>query len=135
MEEIKKEYEMKETSFIKLGEKYNINYKKIQRTAKKENWVKFSNVEPIEKIATDDAEDEEIKRELNYSIRTISDRVTIDMYLNSRKMINAIQKKINFDDFSKNSTILIKQLQAENLNLMRLDKKIKSIESMARYLV
>ena len=39
-ETIKKEYELNKISFKKLGEKYNIHYKQIERKAKKEKWVK-----------------------------------------------------------------------------------------------
>lgn len=40
--EIRKKYETEHTSFRKLEAEFGINYKKIQRVAKKEEWQKFS---------------------------------------------------------------------------------------------
>jgi len=40
---IKKEYQTTKTSFKKLATKHSIHYKKIERMAKKEGWVKYHN--------------------------------------------------------------------------------------------
>jgi P27 family predicted phage terminase small subunit len=41
-DEIRKEYENTKTSFAKLGVKYKIPHKQIQKYAKKNEWIKFS---------------------------------------------------------------------------------------------
>jgi len=38
---IKEEYETTKTSFKQLSDKYKIHYKKLQRVAKKEGWIKY----------------------------------------------------------------------------------------------
>ena len=42
IETIKKEYETTKTSFKTLADKYETHYKKLQRRAKKEGWVKYN---------------------------------------------------------------------------------------------
>ena len=42
--EIKKVYESEKTSFRKLEKIFNIHYKKIQRIAQDENWIKFTGI-------------------------------------------------------------------------------------------
>jgi len=39
---MKEEYETTKTSFRKLADKYKTHYKKIERRAKKEGWIKFN---------------------------------------------------------------------------------------------
>ena len=70
---IKEEYQSTKTSFKKLAKKHQIHYKKIERMAKKEGWIKYDPTKaPTTNIQTIEPPQKTIKQ--TESIQSILNR-------------------------------------------------------------
>lgn len=132
---IRKEYETTKTSFVKLQEKYNINYKKLERKAQKEEWIKYdpTTQNPTKSIVTKETLPPKVevpKELLEYLYDgklTPTDRVLVELYINSYKLFKSIEQNINYEDMSKNETIRLQQLQIEKNNLSKYAKEFREL--------
>lgn len=142
---IKEEYETTKTSFKKLATKYETHYKKIERMAKKEKWVKFipknnptatapkPNQPPI-KIQSIVSEAEkatmDIKELLNNYHEPIDDILImtyIDSYISFRELQEAVKTEGKFILSSKGSEYMnpkYSALQMEKMNLVKIGKEL-----------
>jgi len=138
---IKMEYENSKISFAKLSKKYNIHYKRIERKAKKNKWVKFDpttvkaiiNTKPMV-IVEDDKEpflesiSEEIEmlyEELDEYAKNQKDIVMIESYMISYKLFKVYESQIDFNNIASTPAFYLQQLQIQQNNLIRLAKEIR----------
>lgn len=134
-EPIRYEYETTKISFRKLAEKYGVNYKKIERLAKSEEWNKYdSEVGYIPDDMTTNLLASSIKKEvkdldkyLKTIVKTPLDKILAESYLNSYKLFSLISSGISYEDMDKNETIRMQQLQIERNNLMKLGKEVREM--------
>jgi len=139
--EIKRAYETTKTSFKALGETYRTHYKKIQRVAKKEGWIKYrpnpqnsqkphkSQISP--QITTDSQSVEDnIKTLLNTNLYPI-DEVLILTYIDSYQSFLELKEDIKtegkFLNSAKGNTYMnpkYSALQMEKMNLIKIGKEL-----------
>lgn len=138
---IKMEYENSKISFAKLAKKYNVHYKRIEREAKKNKWVKFDPTivkEIIDVklmvIVEDDKEpflesiSEEIEmlyEELDNYAKNQKDIVMIESYMISYKLFKVYENEIDFNNIASTPAFYLQQLQIQQNNLIRLAKEIR----------
>jgi len=134
--EIREEYESNKISFRKLSKKYNIHYKKLERTAKKYNWIKYNplalivpkqSIIEIQKKREETEEEKELYRYLEDLIITPLDRVLIESYFNSYRLFKVLESELNYDDINQNETVRLQQLQIERNNLIKLGKDVREL--------
>ena len=142
---LKEEYENTSISFAKLSKKHNIHYKRVEREAKKNGWVKFdpTTVSQAINIVSPVKEIKECKETFLESIEeeiailydelithTIhqKDLVLIDSYMISYKLFKAYENEINFNNLATIPVFYLQQLQIQQNNLTRLGKEIKEME-------
>ena len=137
-QEVREEYESNKISFKKLSKKYNIHYKKLERVAKKNKWIKYNPLVPIvqnehKKIIEikeqreESKEEKELYKYLENLIITPLDRILIDSYFNSYKLFKMLESELNYNDINKNETIHLQQLQIERNNLIKLGKDVREL--------
>ena len=142
---VKEEYENTSISFAKLSKKHNIHYKRIEREAKKNNWIKFdpTNAQKAITIAPQIQDIEDIEQSFLESIELeISllhdelmtnaihqkDLVTIDSYMLSYKLFKAYENEIDFNNLATIPVFYLQQIQIQQNNLTRLGKEIREMQ-------
>ena len=146
---IRAEYETTKTSFKKLGDKHNIHYKKIERIAKKEGWIKFAPNPKINhttqtpnptttKNHTPTPQHNTRVEEITEDIKTLLkayhqpiDNVLIMTYIDSYQSFIELQEEISkegkFILSSKGSQYMnpkYSALQMEKMNLIKIGKEL-----------
>jgi len=139
---IKEEYETTKTSFKQLSDKYKIHYKKLQRVAKKEGWIKYrpnpknKPQKPHKSILTPQiitdtqSVEDNIKTLLKTNLYPI-DEVLILTYIDSYQSFLALQEDIKTEGKFLNSTKgniymnpKYSALQMEKMNLIKIGKEL-----------
>jgi len=140
--EIKRAYETTKTSFKTLGETYGTHYKKIQRVAKKEGWVKYipnpktkppkpqkRQISP--QIITDtQSVENNIKTLLNANLYPIDEVLIltyIDSYQSFLELQEDVKKEGKFIDSTKGNKYMnpkYSALQMEKMNLIKIGKEL-----------
>ena len=135
--EIKKEYETKRISFKKLGETHKTHYKKIERVAKKEKWIKY-NPTPQKKKPTPTTNQTTNSKQVSKNIEELlkayyqpTDEVLILAYIDSYQSFLELQEAIKnegkFIDSSKGTKYMnpkYSALQMEKMNLIKIGKEL-----------
>jgi len=145
-ETIKKEYETKKISYRKLAEKYNINYKAIERESKKEGWIKFQtpikneiiNIEPpkIEALGGSEEQDEIFKRFLvryfenflnfSQSAKEVGkSRSEIKEWIEEIDTYGRLKKEVEESIYDKIEQEIFRKASEGNLQLLKLIAKTK----------
>ena len=142
---VKEEYENTSISFAKLSKKHNIHYKRIEREAKKNNWIKFdpTNAQKAITIAPQIQDIEDIEQSFLESIELEigllhdelmtnaihqKDLVTIDSYMLSYKLFKAYENEIDFNNLATIPVFYLQQIQIQQNNLTRLGKEIREMQ-------
>jgi len=141
---IKKEYETTKTSFKKLGEKHKIHYKKIERIAKKEKWIKYkptqttNHTTPPQKTPKISPQILSNTQSVTDNIKTLlkayhqpTDEVLILTYIDSYQNFLELQEQVKsegkFIDSTKGNIYMnpkYSALQMEKMNLIKIGKEL-----------
>jgi len=140
---IKREYETTETSYAKLGDKYDIHPKQIQLLGNKEKWVKYSKHTPTTKEITVPREVTTSKGLSEDEIVTNIKEVLGDFYqpIDDILIMNYVDSYLNIvelkGDVARQGRVMVSEktnghyinpsvnlLQAERNNLVKIGKEL-----------
>ena len=137
---IRKEYETTKTSFKKLAEKYKIHYKKLERQAKEEGWIKYKSkptpkltkppkISPKTEIDTQTPTNDikELLKGYFQPIDNIMLELFIDTYVSYQELKKEVAKEGRFLKSSKGGTYYnpkYSALQMEKMNIMKIQKEL-----------
>ena len=144
IETIKREYETTKTSYKALATKYETHYKKIERMAKKGNWIKFNAKpkagtpppqqpqKPIEKVNINTVKMvANIKALLHQHYMNVDD-ISIELYIHSYLSFKQLEKEVEsegmFITSEKTSKLYanpkVNMMQMYSNNLMSIGKEL-----------
>lgn len=139
---LREEYESTQISFSKLAKKHNIHYKRIEREARKNEWVKFDPttsqvIAPQVEIKERNEQTflESIEEELNILHDELiinathqRDFATIESYMLSYKLFKVYQNEIDLNNLPTIPAFYLQQLQIQQNNLSKLGKEIREMQ-------
>jgi len=141
---VKEEYENTSISFAKLAKKHNIHYKRIEREAKKNKWIKFDPANAQKEISI--TPQIQTTKEKKSFLKSIEDEIEIlydelvthakyqkdfsiiNSYMLSYKLFKVYENEIDFNNIASVPVLYLQQLQIQQNNLTRLGKEIKEME-------
>ena len=132
IETIKEEYETTRTSYKALGLKYETHYKKIERMAKKGNWIKFNlkskagtpppqqPSKPIKRVNINTARMVANIKELLHQHYMNVDDVAIELYIHSYLSFKQLEKEVESEGMFMMSEKTSKLYTNPKVNMMQM---------------
>lgn len=132
--EIREEYETTMTSYAKLSKKYNVSAKTIERTAKKEEWIKKKSDTPTATTAdhTDAIREKEERLHTLYDKSDILAEFEAEILMDSYAKFKELQEEVRIEGRmltgSKGTPFLNPKytaMQMEKANILKITKQLR----------